>query len=332
MTFLVTGATGFLGSTIARVLLDNGHSVRAIHRSSSTFDLLDDDVRERIDWRLGDVLDPESLEAAMEKVDGVIHAAAYVGFDGRRGEEKLFQINVTGTANTVDAALATGVQRLVHVSSIAALGRSVDQTECLDETAQWKDSSLNTAYAISKYRAEMEVQRGVAMGLDAVIVNPSVIMGPGRLGENTMQIAEQLLDRKLPFRPKGGTNIVDVEDVALGCLAAYNKGQSGQRYVLSGHNLLWRDILQSLADSLCVKAPKNSLPNGLLVFAGALFELGSYITHTNPLLTRETARLSTSVSCYNNAKARKDLSCAFRPFEETADRVAHACLNLKSQG
>jgi len=325
VTILITGATGFLGSTIARVLLNSGYAVRAIHRASSTFDLLGD-IKDQIDWQIGDVLDPESLEAAMTNVDGVIHAAAYVGFDGRRGEEKLIQINVTGTANVVDAAIAANVPRMVHVSSVAALGRSTVQADCVDESAQWKESSLNTAYAISKYQAEMDVQRGVAMGLDAVIVNPSVIMGPGRPGENTMQIADQLLDGKIPFRPKGGTNIVDVEDVALGCLAAFRYGQTGRRYILSGHNLLWRDILNTLANNLDVKAPSRSLPNGLLVLVGALFELGSYLTRTKPLLTRETARLSTSVSCYDNTRVREELECTFRPFQETANRVAVACL------
>jgi len=321
VTFFLTGATGFLGSNIARALLDNGHEVRAIRRPTSSMDLISD-CTERIDWIEGDVLLPESLEAGMEGADGVIHAAAFLGFDGKKSEDQLMDVNVGGTANVVDAAIETGVKRLVHVSSIAALGRKEDVEDCLDESAEWKDSPMNTGYGLSKYRAEMEVHRGIATGLDAVMVNPSLIMGVGRPSENTMQIADRLVKGGIPFVPKGGTNVVDVRDVAAGCLLAFEKGETGKRYILAGHNLLWRDILSLLGKELGVRPPRRTVPKPIMMAAATIIEWGAALVRRRSVLTRENVRLSMSLSCYDNSRSRAELGCSYRPFEETASRIA----------
>lgn len=323
MIFFLTGATGFLGSNIARTLFDAGHEVRAIRRSTSSLDLVSD-CSERIEWLEGDVLDPESLEQGMRGADGVIHAAAFLGFEGKKSTDQLMSVNVGGTANVVDAAIKEGIGRLMHVSSIAALGRTENNSDCLDEAAEWKDSPLNTGYGISKYRAEMEVHRGIAMGLDAVMVNPSLIMGAGRPTENTMQIADRLVKGGIPFLPKGGTNVVDVRDVAAGCLRAYEEGRTGERYILAGHNLLWRDILEMMAAELGVRPPRFTAPGSLMVAAATVMELSAAAIGKRSVLTRENVRLSMSLSCYDNSRSVSELGCTYRPFEETAVRIAQA--------
>lgn len=321
MTFFLTGATGFLGSWIARTLLEAGHSVRAIRRASSSMDLLDG-CAEDISWITGDVLDPESLEEGMEGVDGAIHAAAFLGFEGKKSVDQLMEVNVGGTANIVDAALRMRVPRLVHVSSIAALGRSETVQDCLDESAEWKDSPMNTGYSISKYRAEMEIQRGVAMGLDATMVNPSLIMGVGRPSENTMQIAERLVNRGIPFLPTGGTNVVDVRDVARGVLLAHERGERGARCILAGHNLMWKEILNTMAADLGVKPPSRTAPRSIMLAAAAVMEIGGKLIGRPSALTRENVRIAMSVSCYDNSRSKEVLGCTYRPFDETSRWIA----------
>ncbi|NNF58260.1 MAG: NAD-dependent epimerase/dehydratase family protein, partial [Rhodothermaceae bacterium] len=256
---LVTGATGFLGATLVQQLVDAGEAVRILRRSSSLLDLLGD-AANAIEHALGDVTDFASVRAAMDDITHVYHAAAFIGFGGKNEAERLMQVNVGGTANVADAAREAGVERLVHVSSIAALGRTLHPQGVIDETAVWRSSKANTAYAVSKHRAEMEVQRAIAEGLDAVLVNPALIFGPGRSGENTLEIAEKLRDGTLPASASGGTCVVDVADVAAGMQAAMAWGTTGERYLLGGENLPWTTILNTLADALGVAPPRYTLP------------------------------------------------------------------------
>ena len=320
MKAFVTGASGFLGSVLCRHLLEQGHEICALSRNSSVKAAPAGPVQ----WIVGDVLDYDSLLQGMEGVDAVFHCAAYLGFEGKRSADQIMLVNVQGTANVVNAALECAVPRLVHVSSIAALGRSENQLEEKDESAEWKRSKLNTIYAISKHLAEIEVYRAIAEGLDAVIVNPSLIMGPGKPGENTMQITEKLAARSLRFLPSGGTNVVDVEDVAAGIVRACEKGVTGERYLLAGHNLLWKDILGILSSALQVQPPTRRVGKNTFLVLSSLLEAVAAITRTKPILTRETARVASSVSYYNNSKAVSALGCTFRPFTETAARTAAA--------
>ena len=330
VTFFLTGATGFLGSWIARTLLDAGHEVRAIRRPSSSLDLLGPHAA-AISWLDGDVLEPESLEMGMDGVDGAIHSAAFLGFEGKKSYDQLMEVNVGGTANMVDAALRMQVPRLVHVSSIAALGRSETVADCLDESAEWRDSPMNSGYSISKYRAEMEIQRGVAMGLDATMVNPSLIMGVGRLHENTMQIAERLVNRGIPFLPTGGTNVVDVRDVARGVLLAFERGERGARCILAGHNLMWKEILHTMAAELGVKPPKRTAPRSMMMALATVMETGGKLIGRPSVLTRENVRVAMSVSCYDNRRSREELGCTYRPFSDTARWIAEGYGSLSSE-
>ena len=315
---LVTGATGFVGSAVVRRLLARGAAVRILRRETSALDLLGD-AAARVEHAVGDATDALSVRDAVGGCDAVVHCAAAVAF-GPGARATLRRVNVGGTANVVDACLGAGVRRLVHVSSIAALGRTVGASAMLDESAVWTASPANTAYAVSKHDAELEVLRGVAEGLDAVIVNPAVIFGPGRSGDNTTALVERVA-RGVPAAPAGGTAVVDVEDVAAGIVAALDRGAVGERYVLASENLSWLGILQTLARALGARPPTRTVPPRLLALAGGLSELGALVGLA-PSLTRETARTASRTDRYSAARAEVELGVAFRPFAETAARIA----------
>ena len=317
---LVTGATGFVGSTLVRHLVAAGEPVRILRRESSRLDLLGD-AAARVEHALGDVTDPESVWAATRGARRVYHVAAAVAF-GRRARARLWDVNVRGTDHVVNAALDEDVERLVHTSSIAALGRPDVPGGPIDEAAAWTASRSNTAYGVSKREAERSVQRGRAEGLDVVIVNPALVFGPGRAGENTLELAERLAAGRLPLAPPGGTAVVDVEDVAAGLRAAMSRGSTGERYVLSSENLSWVEILTTLADALGTRPPRGTVPPRLLRWAGALAEASAALTRSEPGLTRETARTATETHRYSNRKAVEELGLTFRPFAETAARIA----------
>jgi dihydroflavonol-4-reductase len=318
---LVTGATGFVGSEIVWQLLGEGADVRILRRRTSRLDLLGD-AATQVEHAVGDVTAPLSLLEAMDGVARVYHAAAYVGFGGARDRDALFRVNVQGTANVVNAALETGVERLVLTSSMAAFGRPERDGVWIDESATWQASGANTTYARSKHEAELEVHRGIAEGLDAVIVNPALIFGVGRAGENTRQLIDKVRTRSLPAVPAGGTNVVDVRDVAAGHLAAMRHGATGERYFLGSENQTWRAIIDTLAHAFGVPAPRFTLPPTLGVALGAVSELFAVITRTDPGLTRELARTSARQYFYRNDKAVEDLGCTFRPFRATAQHLA----------
>lgn len=321
MKTLVTGATGFIGSELVGQLLATGTEVRILRRATSRLDLLGDAV-DKVEHAIGDVTDPGSLLRAMRGVHRVYHTAAFVGFGGKKDHAALARVNVGGTANVVNAALKAGVERLVHTSSIAAFGRPEHEAGILDETAVWHASRVNTAYAVSKHEAELEVYRGLAEGLDAVMVNPALVFGIGRPGENTREMAEKLRDGKIPAVPVGGTNVVDVRDVAAGHIAAMHHGATGERYFLGSENLYWRTIFDTLAEALGVEPPRRTLsPTPALALATAS-EAVAFLTRTRPLITREIARSAARFYTYSNQKAIDHLGCTFRPFRETARWMA----------
>lgn len=317
---LVTGGTGFLGSHLVRQLCSNGTPVRVLVRDPERMGLLQGLAD--LDVVVGDILDVDAVGEALQGVTNVFHCAAFVGFGGRSELDPMMDVNVRGTRNVVDEALRAGVNRLVHTSSIAALGRTERPAGCLDESTVWAESPMNTAYARSKHLAELEVHRAVAEGLDAVVVNPSLIMGPGRPGENTTQIAERIRDQRLPAIPSGATNVVDVEDVAAGHIAALANGETGERYILAGENLTWEAIISTLARAFGVPPPSRHMSARAAMVLGTVGDMLAMITRRPPMISRESARVTGHRNCYENARARAELGVTFRPFEETAQRMA----------
>ena len=319
-SILVTGATGFLGSVLTRRLVAEGERVRILRRPTSSLDLLGE-AAEDVGHAVGDVTHARSLLEAMEGIDHVYHVAAKVSF-ARRDREALRRVNAEGTANVVNAALEAGVERLVHTSSIAALGRPLGTDAAIDEATPWQEAPHRSAYARSKRRAELEVHRGIAEGLDAVIVNPALVFGVGGPDTNTRRIVDAVRRGWAVAAPPGGTNVVDVRDVAAGHRAAMARGASGRRYLLGGENRSWRSILTALAEAFGVEPPRYTVPGALVRGAGIVAEAVSALTRTRPALPRATARSATRTYRFDNSRARSELGCTFRPFEDTARRIA----------
>jgi dihydroflavonol-4-reductase len=321
-TVLVTGATGFVGSVLTRQLVSAGVDVRIFRRARSSLDLLGE-AAEAVEHAVGDVTRARSLYEAMTGVDRVYHVAALVRF-ARRDREALRRVNADGTAHVVNAALEAGVDRLVHTSSIAALGRPLGPDGPIDETTPWQDAPRRSAYARSKRRAELEVHRGIAEGLDAVIVNPALVFGVGGPDTNTRRIVDAVRSGWAVAVPPGGTNVVDVRDVAAGLRAAMHRGASGRRYLLGGENRSWRSIVATLAEAFGEEPPKYTVPGALLRAGGVVAEALARLTRTRPLLPRATARSAAQTHRFDNSRARTELGCTFRSFEETARRIARA--------
>ena len=323
MKTLVTGATGFVGSALVRQLLERGSDVRILRRTNSQLDLLGNHARS-VEHAVGDVRDPESLQEAMRRVDCIYHVAGSVGVMARerRTIARMRRVNVEGTANVVDAALAAGIRRLVHTSSIAALGRQEGNGLLTDETATWQNSRMNSQYAISKRDAELQIHRGLAEGLHAVIVNPAVIFGPGRPGENTMRIFEAVKKLRGLLRiPSGGVNVVDVDDVAGGHILAMEHGRTGERYILGGENLSWATIFRLMAEAAGVPVPSRKLSLGLALAFVTAIEYSALALRKNPELDRKAIRGLFQFWRLSNDKAIQELGYSYRPFAETVKRM-----------
>ncbi len=303
-----------------------GTDVRILRRSHSKLDLLGE-ISGHVEHVVGDIRDPESLAVAMRGVSRVYHTAASVVMGPARVLGRLRLTNVHGTACVVNAALAAGVQRMVHTSSIAALGQAPNPGSLRTEDTPWQGSRLNTPYAISKHEAELEIHRGIAEGLNAVMVNPSVIFGPGRPGENTTRLTGLVQSGWVRMAPVGATNVVDVEDVAAGHIRAMTRGTCGRRYILGSENLSWRDIFGTLARALGVAEPQRALRPWLALAVATAAEGWAALTRRPANMTRVLVRNLAQCYQYSNNRAVHELGCSFRPFEETAQRMAAAFCN-----
>ena len=319
MTALVTGATGFLGSQLVRTLLKSESEVRIFRRATSGLDMLGA-AKDEVDHSVGDITDMDALCEAMKDVQVVFHAAGNVRF----GSKSLHRVNVQGTAAVVNAALKCGVERLVHTSSVSAIGKS--EHTVADESTEWQPGSQMVPYARSKYLAELEVQRGIAEGLDAVMVNPSLIFGPdhsrGKAPNITHDYARIIGTGKLWFYPGGGTSVVDIDDVVTGHLLALERGHTGARYILASENLSWDSLFSILANVLGANPPRFQLPYQLAVAGGILTDIWSRTTGYKLPIGRSVVKYIYKNHRYSNKRAIDELGCSFRPFMETAQRVA----------
>lgn len=325
---LVTGGTGIVGAHVLDALLSQGRAVRALRRKGSDSAIVEQILRHyhpdgserfhRIQWVEGDLFDADALRDAMHEVEHVHHCAALVSFDPRDAHD-LQRTNVDGTANVVDAALETGVKRLCHVSSTATIGGGLDGGTG-DETKPFVQDEHSSGYAISKADAELEVHRGIAEGLDAVMVNPCVVIGPGIPGRSTMTMIARVRKGSLLF--PGGTNaVVDARDVATAMIRLVEEGTTGERYLLIGEEISYRKLFTLIARSAGKPAPSVELPAWALEL-GWRAESVRTAFGGRPLITRHTARTASRIRHYDGSKAEKLLGMRFRSTEEAVANVA----------
>ncbi len=326
---LVTGGTGIVGSHVLLELTTAGRQVRALHRKGTDRSIVTrifshyrsdaEILLQRIEWVEGDLLDVAALADALCGVDHVYHAAAFVSFDPRKAAA-LYRTNTLGTARLVDAALEAGVKSLCHVSSTAAIGWAPADVE-RDETLPWVDDDGTSDYARSKYQAELEVQRGIAEGLDAVIVNPSLIIGPGASGRSSMSLVERV-HRGTRWYSSGSNAFVDARDVAACMVKLMTRGTTGERYLLVGENATYEKLFRELSHAMGKPVPTKLAPPWLLGLAWRVERMRSFITGASPLVTRSSVRSSITPRRYSGRKVRELLGHEFRTLAESATNVS----------
>lgn len=309
----VTGSNGLLGSYIVRKLFQSNTPFVALKRKGSDISLLQD-LKEKITWRDIEITNPVSVEEAFAEVTGVIHTAAYVSFNPRKAKT-IFEINADGTRNVVNACLENNIKRLLHVSSVSALGRQKGQT-ILSEENKWIDSGINSTYGESKYKAELEVFRGQEEGLSTVILNPSVILGFSNWDKSSAQLFKYVWKQR-PFYINGSLNYVDVRDVADITLQLFNSSIEGERFILSAGSVPFKTFFDKVAQGFQKKGPYLKV-NATLAKLLAGFESGrTWLTGSEPIITRETARLVDTFFQYDNQKVKKALNFNFQTIDAT---------------
>ena len=309
MTTLVTGATGLVGSHVTRLLVERGDSVRALVRERSPLDEL---AGLEIELVHGDVLDRASVRRAMRGVQRVFHVAGVTSL--RASADSVFAVNVTGTRIVLEEALRVGVARVVHTSSVAAVGPA-PRGSTADETQVFDAGAYGIPYVNAKHEAEVEALRLGARGLPVVIVNPGHVFGRGDVNNSSTEIVRRFLRRQIPAYVDGALNIVDVHDVVRGHLAADERGEPGERYILGNRNYTLDRLFADLGRISGVEPPALKLPLPVAVaFAEAQMRLPG-----RPAVTPIEVRASSLWWAYRNTKARRELGFAPRPHEETLD-------------
>lgn len=323
---LITGATGIVGIHLMLKLLKRDEKVRAMARQSSDRSIVDkvfahygaQQLAERIEWVVGDMLDGDSLMLAMNGCKRVFHTAAMVSF-AKSDHARLWQTNVEGTATLVDCAIQCGIESLCHVSSIGALGH--EPQGYITEDTQWQPESNRSVYSQSKFRQEMEAWRGMECGLKVVIVNPGVVLGPGIAGRSSQQIIDTVA-KGTPFYVEGETGYIDARDLAHAMFTLTEQEKWGERYIVVGHNCRVRRLQELFAEALGTKAPTIKASKRLMMTAAFFSELWARMTGGKSPLTIESARSMGGSNSYSSEKLINTINIQFTPLEESVRNMA----------
>lgn len=314
---LVTGGTGLVGAHLLIHLIEKGENVRSIYRNldstkktKTLFSLYKKEaLYDSIQWIQGDILDIPTLENAFNGITHVYHCAAMISFDPKE-EDLVRKTNIEGTANIVNFCLANNVKKLCHVSSIAALGDLPEHESIITEETEWNPEKPHSDYAISKYGAEMEIWRAQQEGLDVVIVNPGVIIGPGFWNQGSGELFTKVKNG-LAFYTKGSTGFITVSDVVSIMHQLMNSSIKGERFTLIGQNIVFRDLLYSIADALKAKKPKHHATPFLMNVLSKLDWVASSIFGQKRRLSKASARSSYTTDLYSNEKIKNALNYTF---------------------
>lgn len=325
---LITGGTGLLGAHLLQQLTARGLAVRAICRTGSSRRVVDKVFAAYsqnpaadlalVEWVTADVTDYYSLEEAFEGIEKVFHVAGYVSFK-KADKAKLEAVNIRGSANVVDAALYRGVQKIIYVSSVAALGRA-DLEDLITEETPWKNSPLNTHYAVTKQAGEREIWRGSEEGLQVLVVNPGLIVGYGDWDSGTGRIIKRIAEGQA-FYTDGCNGWVDVRDTARAMIELDAAGVHNEKFILINENVPFHTAFARIAHHTGAKPPGIKAGPLFIRFAVAMEWLKYKLFGREPLVTRETALTASLRSRYDNSKLGKHIPFQYTAFEDTLEEV-----------
>jgi len=317
---LVTGATGFLGAELAKELIARGNTIRCTKRASSKIPQLLLPYAAQIDWVDIDLMDADSLAAALDGITNVYNCAAFVSLK-QADKNPMIRTNVRGTATLVDLCTEKGI-RMVHTSSVAAVGEP-KPGEMITENHHLDPTTENDGYAISKLESEMEVWRGIAEGLDAVIVNPTIIIGASAGKAGSGQIFETVR-KGLKFYTQGSIGFVDVLDVAKCMIALMESGISGERYIINAENRTYQQIFTEIARCMHVKPPATLAKPWMMELAWRGAALVAAITGKAPAIDKTSAQAASVTRNFDNSKIKKAIGFEFKPISDTIKEICGA--------
>ncbi len=320
----VTGGTGLLGSHLLVELAKEEKKIRAMYRSDTRLDIVQHIFEfyfkegwskyfEKIEWVKGDILDIIELEDAMKDCEYVYHCAALVSFHPK-DFDKVMKINREGTANIVNLCLSKNITKLCYVSSTAAIGG--EDGEIIDETHSWKNTPTTSGYSVSKYSAEKEVWRGIEEGLQAVIVNPCVILGPGNWNDSSLTLFKTL-QKGIKYYPPGANATVDARDVATIMVKLMQSSIYAERYLCIGSNQTFKELMDAVSEELKVKKPSKLVHRRMVNLARRFLGLIAFFTRKKSSVTSETVNSLFSNYAYDASKIKKELNYKFYSLEET---------------
>jgi dihydroflavonol-4-reductase len=332
----LTGSTGLLGAHLLIHLKCKGKRIRCLIRSTSSMKQIEqvcsfygesfEKLKSSVDWVVGDTLDYVHLKECMKGASEVYHCAAVVSFNSK-DRQAMLKINVQGTANMVDAALSNKVEKFCFISSIASLGKTLDYSPVLENTPRKTDEKVS-AYSESKFKSELQVWRGIAEGLNAVILNPGVILGSGMLEKGSMLIVKNGI-KGIPFYTKATTGYVDVRDVCAGAIQLMEKELFGQRFIFVSENAHNGQIFGMLARNFGKKPPRYEVGPAALRIGVFVSSFLSIFSGKTSQLTNDTVQSAQHPVTYSNEKIREALDFEFIPLEQTINEVCSFIKSLK---
>ncbi len=326
LNILVTGASGFIGQNLVPRLVDLGHNVHTFGRTKALPSFLN---RRSLTHHRGDITDYEAIAHAIKGMDVVFHLAGLVSYK-KSDLEKIYAINVTGTSNVMQACLRHKVKRVIHTSSVAAMGIPAPG-EIGNEDIEYNLSNLGLTYCDTKYLGEQEVLKRVAQGLPVVILNPGIIFGEGDTHPHHHAIFAAMSRGRMLGVPPGGIPFSDINDVVDAHINCLEKGKTGERYVLVNANLSFKEASLLFANIYNVRPALFEIPGALLVGLGSLVENILPLFGIDPPLTRQGAWLTQHKIFFSSAKAQREIDFQPTPFDETIRRTSEYYLNNTSK-